>query len=71
MQDLEQTIRDRAYHLWVADGCPDGNAEAHWLKAQREVLAAASPESLGSVSATTGALKKGTKKAASKKTQAA
>jgi hypothetical protein len=23
----------------VADGCHDGNADAHWLAAQREVLA--------------------------------
>ena len=39
MQDLEQAIRERAYHLWVADGCRDGNAHTHWLSAQREVLA--------------------------------
>jgi Protein of unknown function (DUF2934) len=39
MQDLEQAIRERAYHLWIADGCRDGNAEAHWLNAQREILA--------------------------------
>jgi hypothetical protein len=39
MQDLEQAIRERAYHLWVADGFRDGNADAHWLTAQREVLA--------------------------------
>jgi len=39
MQDLEQAIRERAYHLWIADGCRDGNAAAHWLSAQREVLA--------------------------------
>jgi Protein of unknown function (DUF2934) len=39
MQDLEHTIRERAYHLWVADGCNDGNADSHWLLAQREVLA--------------------------------
>jgi hypothetical protein len=39
MQDLEQAIRERAYHLWVADGCNDGNADSHWLLAQREVLA--------------------------------
>jgi DUF2934 family protein len=44
MQDLEQTIRERAYHLWIADGCREGNAEGHWLSAQREVLA----KSLGS-----------------------
>jgi hypothetical protein len=40
MQDLEQSIRERAYHLWMDSGCPDGNAEAHWLAAQREVLSA-------------------------------
>ena len=39
MQDLEQAIRECAYHLWLADGCRDGNADAHWLSAQREVLA--------------------------------
>jgi Protein of unknown function (DUF2934) len=40
MQDLEQSIRERAYHLWIEAGCQDGNAEAHWLTAQREVLSA-------------------------------
>ena len=39
MQDLEQAIRERAYHLWIDDGCRDGNADAHWLIAQREILA--------------------------------
>ena len=39
MLDLEQAIRERAYHLWIADGCRDGNAAAHWLIAQREILA--------------------------------
>jgi hypothetical protein len=39
MQDLERAIRELAYHLWVADGCPDGHAEVHWLRAQRKVLA--------------------------------
>jgi Protein of unknown function (DUF2934) len=38
MQDLDQAIREYAYHLWVADGCRDGNADTHWLVAQREVL---------------------------------
>jgi Protein of unknown function (DUF2934) len=33
MQDLEQVIRERAYHLWMADGCGDGSADAHWLSA--------------------------------------
>jgi Protein of unknown function (DUF2934) len=41
MQDLEQAIRERAYSLWLDNGCPEGNAEDHWLAAQREVLSAA------------------------------
>ena len=40
MQDLEQAIRERAYHLWIDAGRQDGNAETHWLAAQREILAA-------------------------------
>ena len=38
MQDLEQAIRERAYHLWIESGHEDGNADAHWLVAQREIL---------------------------------
>jgi hypothetical protein len=49
MHDLEQAIRERAYHLWVADGHRNGNAEAHWLTAKREVLAS----SLGNVARVT------------------
>ncbi|WP_342737406.1 DUF2934 domain-containing protein [Bradyrhizobium sp. B117] len=40
MSDLEQTIRARAYQLWQEGGQQDGNAETHWLEAQREILAA-------------------------------
>jgi hypothetical protein len=39
MTNLEEAIRERAYHLWTADGQPEGQAEFHWLKAQREILA--------------------------------
>jgi len=38
MSNLEQAIRERAYHMWVADGCRDGAADAYWLSAQRELL---------------------------------
>ena len=38
MTNLEEAIRERAYHLWTADGQPEGKAEIHWLKAQREIL---------------------------------
>lgn len=41
MQDLEQAIRERAYQLWIDGGRQHGNAEAHWLVAQREILSAA------------------------------
>lgn len=40
MPNLENAIRERAYHLWLADGCRDGAADAYWLTAQREVLSA-------------------------------
>ncbi|MFC0239744.1 DUF2934 domain-containing protein [Rhodopseudomonas telluris] len=39
MQDMEQAIRERAYHLWTEAGRPDGNPDAFWLSAQRELLA--------------------------------
>jgi hypothetical protein len=38
--DIEQKIRQRAYHLWRESGCSDGEADRHWLAAEREVLAA-------------------------------
>jgi hypothetical protein len=44
MQDLDQAIRERAYHLWIESGCEDGNADAHWLVAQREILSASLAE---------------------------
>jgi hypothetical protein len=48
MQDLEQAIRERAYQIWVDSGHEHGNAGAHWLAAQREVLSA-SLEQIGRV----------------------
>ena len=40
MPNVEEAIRERAYHLWMADGQPEGKADIHWLNAQREILAA-------------------------------
>jgi hypothetical protein len=68
MQDLDQAIRDRAYQLWLAEGRQDGNAEAHWLAAQREVLAS-SLEGLGT--AGVAPKRKAQKKSSSKKARAA
>ena len=30
MQDLDSAIRERAYYLWIGDGCPEGKADAYW-----------------------------------------
>lgn len=40
MPTQEEAIRERAYHLWIADGQPEGRANIYWLNAQREILAA-------------------------------
>jgi hypothetical protein len=40
-QSLENRIRERAYEMWTAQGCVDGQAEHHWLAAEREILNAA------------------------------
>jgi hypothetical protein len=39
-QSLENRIRERAYEIWVANDCAHGQADQHWLAAEREVLAA-------------------------------
>lgn len=33
----EEAIRERAYHLWLASGCPEGQADAHWRQASEEL----------------------------------
>jgi hypothetical protein len=35
---LEARIRERAYEIWSAHGCPDGRADEYWLTAEREIL---------------------------------
>ena len=41
MHDLEAQIRERAYHLWLAEGAREGEADRHWLTAEREMIATA------------------------------
>jgi hypothetical protein len=36
-QTLNDRIRERAYEIWVASGCPHGAAEDHWFAAEREI----------------------------------
>ena len=38
MDDFEKRVRDRAYKLWQAEGCPEGRADVHWDQA-RELVA--------------------------------
>jgi hypothetical protein len=51
MPNLDEAIRERAYHLWIADGQPDGKADIHWLNAQREILAKSVQSSVGTAAA--------------------
>lgn len=37
-QDLSERIRERAYEIWIASGCRDGEADQHWLVAEQEIL---------------------------------
>ena len=53
MPNLEEAIRERAYHLWTADGQPEGQADSYWLNAQREVLTASVQSSAGTDAAPT------------------
>ena len=34
MTDRDDRIRERAYFLWLEEGCPEGQAERHWLAAE-------------------------------------
>lgn len=34
--DDERAIRERAYFIWVRDGCPEGRAYEHWMHARVE-----------------------------------
>jgi Protein of unknown function (DUF2934) len=46
-QSLENRIRERAYEIWTAHGCAHGQADQHWLAAEREILAASTPALAG------------------------
>jgi hypothetical protein len=39
-QNLERLIRERAYEIWASRGCVHGQADQHWLAAEREILTA-------------------------------
>ena len=58
MPNVEEAIRERAYHLWIADGQPEGQADMYWLHAQREILTT-SVEGSGSNAAAAAAIDTG------------
>jgi Protein of unknown function (DUF2934) len=62
MPNLEEAIRERAYHLWIADGQPEGKANTHWLNAQHEILTT-SVERLASTAAAADTVATTTKRA--------
>jgi Protein of unknown function (DUF2934) len=39
-QNLKNLVRERAYEIWIARGCVHGQADQHWLAAEREILTA-------------------------------
>ncbi|MGU3359350.1 DUF2934 domain-containing protein [Methylobacterium sp. M6A4_1b] len=38
MNAFEQQVRERAYHIWEDEGRVIGQAEAHWLRAENDLL---------------------------------
>ncbi|HUO98562.1 MAG TPA: DUF2934 domain-containing protein [Rhizomicrobium sp.] len=36
---FEEWIRARSYRIWEREGRPDGRAEEHWLRAEKEIEA--------------------------------
>jgi hypothetical protein len=37
-RSIVDRIRARAYEIWISTGCPEGQAEYHWLAAENEIL---------------------------------
>jgi len=37
---LRQQIQERAYRIWLENGCGHGDHERHWLQAERELAEA-------------------------------
>jgi hypothetical protein len=33
----EQAVRELAYAIWEANGCPDGRADEHWCQAEAQI----------------------------------
>jgi len=46
-EDFEERVRQRAYELWEASGCPQGFEANHWFQAEHEVSALYAKPSAG------------------------
>ncbi len=47
-QGFEQRVRERAYFLWLDEGCPNGRALEHWMLAfTQQIAQEAHTESVG------------------------
>jgi hypothetical protein len=42
-KETEQKIRDRAYELWMQNGCLPDRADDYWYQAEREILGPDAP----------------------------
>jgi Protein of unknown function (DUF2934) len=49
---LEHRIRERAYEMWNAAGRMHGQAEQHWLAAERQLLSELAPQPTAQVHTT-------------------
>ena len=47
-----EAIAARAYSIWQEEGCPEGQAEHHWLKAEKELLDEATDAGAGNTPGT-------------------
>jgi hypothetical protein len=41
---LRRRIEERAYHIWLENGCGHGDRERHWFEAERELMETAKQE---------------------------
>ncbi len=39
LQQPPKSVAERAYELWLEEGCPPGRDLEHWIKAERELQA--------------------------------
>jgi hypothetical protein len=37
LQPTTEMISARAHQIWLSEGCPEGRAEEHWLRAEAEL----------------------------------